>query len=88
MHALILAYSYILGLLSYVVFKREVWILILFYIIFELNVISSYQYLEWRWHMPKRISFALVYFLGYFSFYILYGNRLMRDDFVQDNIFI
>ena len=86
MYGLILAYSYILGLLSYVVFRRAVFILVLFYILFELSVVSSYRYLNIRWHSPKRISFFLAYFFGYFSLYILYGDRLLNDDFTEDNI--
>lgn len=85
MYALILAYIYILGLISYVVFKREVWILIIFYILFELSIMTSYRYMTIKWHAPRRISFILVYFLGYFSLYILYGDRMMNDDFVPDN---
>jgi hypothetical protein len=86
MYGVILIYSFLLGILSYAVFRREVWLLILFYLFFEMGVYNGYNHLNMRWSFPKRIAFLSIYFLGYFSLFILYGNRLMYDDFTMDKI--
>lgn len=86
MFGIILTYSFILGLLSYVVFRREVWIMILFFLFFEISVYSLYNYYEIAWSPPRRISFISVFFLGYFIPFLIYGDNYRHDDFVTDNI--
>jgi hypothetical protein len=86
MYGILLAYSFVLGVLSYAVFRREVWLLILFYLFFEIGIVITYDYFRIRWSMPRRVGFISMYFLGYFSLFILYGERLLYDDFVVDNI--
>lgn len=51
-----------------------------------MGVYIGYNHLNMRWSFPKRIAFLSIYFLGYFSLFILYGNRLMYDDFTMDKI--
>ena len=86
MYGVILIYSFLLGLLSYVVFQREVWILILFWIFFEIGIYSSYNYYEIAWSAPRRISLIAIYFLGYFIPFIIYGDQYIHDNYVTDNI--
>jgi len=86
MYGILLAYSFILGLLSYAVFRREVWLLILFFLFFEIGVYSTYNYYRIRWNFPKRVAFTTIYFLGYFSLFLFYGNRIMSNDFIIDKL--
>lgn len=86
MYGVLLAYSFLLGILSYVVFRREVWLLVLFYLFFELGVYISCSYFNTRWSIPRRVGFISVYFFGYFSLFIIYGNRMMQNDYISDHI--
>lgn len=86
MYGVLLIYSFILGVLSYAVFRREVWLLILFYLFFELGVYITCSHFNTEWSVPRRVGFISLYFLGYFSLFIIYGNRLMYDDYMMDYI--
>lgn len=88
MHILYFIYSFLAGIFSYYIFKTDLLTLLLFLIVFEMSIYLIFLKYKIIWTFHERIFFNILFFLGYFSFYLIYSDY-NNNDYIhyQDDIF-
>ena len=84
MYFLLLPYSFLAGILSFLFFKRNVFDILLFFVFSEMVIFLVYRYLSIFWSVPRRIFYILFFFLGYFIFLFFYGTWFIHNNFNED----
>jgi hypothetical protein len=74
MYILYFIYSIVAGMLAYAVFRRELIDVIIFIAIFEMLIYILYRRWGYYWYFENRVIFNILFFFGYFSFFILYSD--------------
>lgn len=74
MYILYFLYSFAAGVAAFFIFRTDLLLLLLFIIIFEMVVYLIYLNFRLQWNLYERYLFNLFFFLGYFSFFLLYED--------------
>lgn len=73
-----LLYIFAAGIAAYLIFKSNLLFLFTALILFEITVYLVFRNYNAFWSLKERITYNVVFFLGYFSLFIIY------EDFDQD----
>ena len=73
-----LLYIFAAGIAAYLIFKSNLLFLFTALILFEITVYLVFRNYNVFWSLKERITYNVVFFLGYFSLFIIY------EDFDQD----
>jgi len=84
MYILAYIYSFIAGVVAYIIFRTDLLTVILFLIVFETLVYLLYLIYGTIWAFPQRLNFNIFFFLGYFSLFLAYSH-LDNDDHYNYN---
>ena len=74
-------YSIIAGVFAYIIVTGDIELAILFLLIWEFIIFLFYRRRKYPWNLKKRIIFCILYFLGYFSSFLLYNDLKFEKDF-------
>ena len=74
-------YSIVGGVFAYVLFSQDVIRALLFLFVLEFIVFLYYHKRNMIWSFKQRFAFAVLYFLGYFSSFLLYQDLKFEKPF-------
>ena len=85
MYILAYIYSFLAGVVAYVIFTTDLLTVILFLIVFEIFVYLAYLIYGTVWAFPQRLNFNIFFFLGYFSLFLTYSHLDYNDNYDYNN---
>ena len=86
MYGLYLLYCILAGLLAFIVFEKDLILILIFFLYFEIALYLLYRMNGMRWRFFSRCTFILAFFIGYFALFILYGDWDKNNNYSKDNI--
>ena len=85
LYFIFIVYSFLAGILSFLLFGDQFFAVIIFLIFSELFVYFLYILSKRIWSLKDRLLFTIFYFLGYFVIPLLYNNYAYDDTLLVYN---